>query len=69
MFLSKNVLGLGDILTPLLYNFSFGYAIRRIQINQGGLILNNTDQLSVYINVVNMKRKYNKAKGKRCVSD
>ena len=71
MFLSRNVLGLGDVLTLLFFNFSFGYAITRIQTNQGGLILNNTDQLSVYIDVVNIgwRRKYHKAKRERYVSD
>ena len=30
---------------PLLLNFAFGYAIRRVQVNQVGLKLNGTHQL------------------------
>ena len=40
-----------DALSPLLLNFSLGYAIRRVQINQGGLKLNGTHQLLVYADV------------------
>jgi len=37
----------------LLLNFVLEYAIRRVQVNQGGMQLNGTHQLPVYADVVN----------------
>jgi hypothetical protein len=39
---------------PLLFNFDLEYAIRSVQVNKEGLKLNSTNQLLVYVDVINV---------------
>jgi len=50
----RNGLKQGDALSPLLFNFALGYAIKRVQVNQDGLKLNSTHQFLVYADDDNM---------------
>jgi len=65
MFPIRNGFKQGDALSPLLFNFAFEYAIRRVQVIQDGMKLNGTHQFLVYADddnilggsVLNIKKK------------
>jgi hypothetical protein len=54
MFPIRNGLKQGDALSPLLFNFALGYAIKRVQVNQDGVTLNGTHQVLAYADDVNI---------------
>jgi hypothetical protein len=54
MFHIRNSLKQGDALTSLLFSFAGQYAIKRVLVSQDALKLNNTNQLLVYADEVNI---------------
>jgi hypothetical protein len=53
MFPTKKGLKAGDALSPLLFNFTLVYVIRRVPAKEKGLKLHNTHNFLVYANDVN----------------
>jgi len=53
VFPIRNFSKQGDALTPLLFNLALLFTIRRVQVNQDGMILNGTYQLLVYADDIN----------------
>jgi hypothetical protein len=54
MFSLINGFKQGDAISPLLFNFTLEYAIRRVQVNQDGLKLDGTHQPLFYAANVNI---------------
>jgi len=54
MFPFRNRLKQGDALSPLFFKFALDYVIRRVQVNQGGLKLNDKIQFADYVDDVNI---------------
>jgi hypothetical protein len=50
----QNGLKQRDAISPLIFNFAFGYAIRKVQENQMGLKLNGTHQHLAHADDVNL---------------
>ena len=53
IFPMTNGLKQGDASSPLLFNFAFECAVRRLRVNQDSLKLNGSHQLLVYADDVN----------------
>jgi uncharacterized membrane protein len=63
----KNSLKQGGVTLSLLFNFTLGYTIRRVQANQGRMNLNSIHQFIVYGDDVNAMGR-NKEKHKSFIS-
>jgi hypothetical protein len=54
----RNGLKQGDALEPLLFDFAFEYAIKRVHVYPDGLTLNGTHQLLAYADDVSILGEY-----------
>jgi hypothetical protein len=58
MFPVRNGLKQGDVLTPMLFNFDLGYAIRTVQVKQDGLKFSGTHYWFMLMKLIYWLKEY-----------